>query len=63
MARDILSEFGPESPQPQAPRAASGGVMVAKPIPYSPPQGPKSINDPDSPGLHGDVHDCGSQHG
>ena len=25
MARDILSEFGPESPQPQASRLENGG--------------------------------------
>jgi hypothetical protein len=57
MARDILGEFGPESHQPQAARATSGGVMTAKPLSYSPPQGPTNINDPQSPGLHG--HNCG----
>jgi hypothetical protein len=57
MARDILGEYGPESRQPQAPRATSGGVMMAKPRPYSPPMGPTNINDPKGPGLHG--HNCG----
>jgi len=33
-----------------------GGKPVVKPLPYSPPVGPKSINDPQSPGLHGSNH-------
>lgn len=62
MARDILSEFGPNSPSDQKPGAVSGGVTEAKPLPYSPPVGPKSINDGNSPGLHGTNHgECGSQ--
>jgi hypothetical protein len=57
MARDILSEYGPESSQPQAPRATTGGVKEAKPIAnYKPPQGPTNINDPKNPGLHGQNH-------
>ncbi len=58
MARDILGEFGPDSSQPQAARATSGGVTMAKPLPYSPPVGPSNINDSQTPGLHGD--NCGS---
>ncbi len=55
MARDILSEYGKDSSQPQAARATSGGVKEAKPISnYKPPQGPSNINDPKNPGLHGD---------
>lgn len=60
--RDILSEFGPDSPQPQSPRATKGGEMSAKELPYSPPVGPSNINDPKSPGLHGTNHgNCGTQ--
>ena len=56
MSRDILSEFGPNSPSPQAATASIGGKMPPKDIPYSPPIGPKSINDPKSPGIHGTNH-------
>ena len=58
MARDILNEYGPDSPANQMPRATSGGVMSAKPINYKPPVGPKNINDSKSPGLHGDNCGC-----
>lgn len=62
MPRDILSGFGPGSSQPQRPVATSGGVKEAKPLPYSPPVGPKNIGDPKSPGLHGTNHgNCGTQ--
>jgi hypothetical protein len=33
-----------------------GGKLDPKPIDYSPPQGPKGINDPKTPGLHGTNH-------
>jgi hypothetical protein len=55
MARDILGSFGRDTSQPQAARASSGGVTSAKELPYSPPQGPKGIMSPQSPGLHDDV--------
>jgi len=42
MARDILGEFGPNSSSPQRARATSGGVTMAKELPYSPPQGPRA---------------------
>lgn len=62
MARDILSEYGNDSSQPQAPRARSGGEMMAKPLPYNPPKGPTNIMDGRSPGLHGTNHgNCGTQ--
>lgn len=62
MARDILSEFGPDSPSDQKARATNGGQMPVKPIPYSPPVGPSNINDPQTPGLHGTNHgNCGTQ--
>ena len=54
--RDILSDYGHDVPHPQAPRATSGGVTSAKETRYSPPVGPSNINDPKSPGLHGDSH-------
>lgn len=53
MARDILGGYGRDSSQPQAPRATRGGCTTASEIPYSPPQGPKGIMEPQSPGLHG----------
>ena len=59
MARDILGGFGPNSRQPQAPVASSGGVMPGdtKDVRrYAEPQGPKGIMDPKSPGLHGSNH-------
>lgn len=58
MSKDILNEFGRDSSNPQAPVATNGGKMSPKDIPYSPPIGPKSINDPKSPGLHGTNHGC-----
>lgn len=62
MARDILSEYGRDSRQSQAPRATSGGTQDPKPLPYSPPAGPSNINDPKSPGIHGTNHgNCGTQ--
>ncbi len=47
---------GPDTPKPQEPRASSGGVTTAKPLAERPPVGPKGINDPQSPGLHGTNH-------
>lgn len=41
MARDILSEYGPESTSGS--RAINGGQCVPKDIPYSPPVGPIGI--------------------
>ena len=58
MAREILGEYGPESSQPQASRASSGGVTEAKPLPYSPPKGPTEMMHK-GPGLAGhDNHGC-----
>jgi hypothetical protein len=62
MPRDILSEFGKDSPSPQAPRATNGGQMEVKPIPYDPPKGPSNIGDAKTPGLHGtNIGVCGTQ--
>lgn len=59
MSRDILSGFGPGSSQPQRASAECGGVLPGdtKDVNnYQPPVGPKNINDPKSPGLHGTNH-------
>ena len=57
MARDILGEYGPESPSNQRPRARSGGIMSTRDVRnYQPPCGPTNINDPKGPGLHGGNH-------
>lgn len=56
MAKDILSDYGNDISHPQVPRATNGGQMEVKPCSYSPPQGPSNINDPKTPGLHGDNH-------
>lgn len=56
MARDILGGFGPNSRQPQVAGVDDGGIFpddVKDVMNYSPPQGPKNIMDPKSPGLHG----------
>ena len=56
MGRDILSDYGKGSSQPQRPSASSGGVMPGETRDvnnYQPPQGPKGIMQSQSPGLHG----------
>lgn len=59
MPRDILSEYGPDSPNVQKARATSGGPKQAKEMfHYSPPQGPIG-QDHVGPGLGGDNHGCG----
>lgn len=61
MARDILSDYGRDSAQPQVPRASNGGQMQPKPIPYSPPKGPTNQMK-QGPGIGGTNHgNCGSQ--
>lgn len=43
-------------------QSSGGGKPVVTQPPYSPPQGPKGINDPKEPGLHGANHGtCGTQ--
>ena len=56
MARDILSEYGPETKEGGR-RASCGGVTEAKELPYSPPVGPKNHMH-EGPGLKG-----GTNHG
>jgi hypothetical protein len=59
MSKDTLAEYANNS---SGPRASNGGQMTPKEIPYSPPIGPKSINDPKRPGLNGTNHgSCGTQ--
>lgn len=61
MAKDILSQYGPGSRQPQTSRATNGGQQTPKPIPYSPPKGPTAQMQK-GPGLHGTNHGvCGTQ--
>jgi hypothetical protein len=63
MARDILGGFGPNSSQPQRESASCGGVCPGETkdvMNYSPPQGPKNIMDPKSPGIHGVNHGIGN---
>ena len=51
---DILRQYGRDSRQPQASSAVRGGITSAKDVRnYQPPVGPKGINDPQSPGIHG----------
>lgn len=57
MPRDILNEYGPDSPEDQKPRATSGGVTEAKDLRYSPPVGPMGQGHK-GPGLGGDNHGC-----
>ena len=62
MPRDILSEYGPDSPSDQKPRATNGGRMPVKPIPYDPPNGPMGMMGNEHPGLGGSNHgNCGTQ--
>lgn len=60
---DILNEFGPDTSQSDAGRATSGGQQTPRDVRnYSAPVGPKNINDPKGPGLHGDnCGTCGTQ--
>src|SRR5260370_31677670 len=59
MSRDILSEYGKDTSQPQAEKASCGGVLPGKTgdvNDYQRPLGPKNINDTKGPGLHGKNH-------
>ena len=62
MSKDMLREFGPDSASNEKPRASSGGEMQAKPLPYSPPVGPKNHMH-EGPGLKGGTNHgcCGTQ--
>lgn len=57
MSKDILNSYGPNSSQPQAPRATDGGQQSPKPLPYDPPKGPTNQMQ-EGPGIHGTNHGC-----
>lgn len=64
MSKDILSYYGPErSDGYRAKHDGSGGIKSSKDVhAYAEPRGPRNINDPKSPGLHGQNFGyCGSQ--
>lgn len=60
MSKDIHGQFGPEVKS--GPRATNGGKMEVKPVPYSPPVGPKHQHQ-QGPGLGGGTNHgcCGTQ--
>lgn len=60
MARDIL---GPSQPMPGSGGQHNGGIIQPRDVMnYQPPMGPSNINDPKSPGLHGEnCGNCGTQ--
>ena len=57
MAKDILGQFGPE--RSSGSRATNGGKQDPKPIPYSPPVGPKNKTEPGKSGTNHGY--CGTQ--
>lgn len=60
MSSNILDEYSNNNMGGNV--ATNGGQQTPKDIPYSTPVGPKSINDPKTPGIHGTNHgNCGSQ--
>lgn len=58
---DILKDY-PASSNNGGNRASCGGVCDPKPLPYSPPVGPKNMSQP-GPGLRGGTNhgNCGTQ--
>jgi hypothetical protein len=60
MAKDFLSEFGPEAKS--GARPSNGGKIEPKELPYDPPVGPKGIQGNNKPGLGGTNYgNCGTQ--
>jgi len=58
MKKDILGMYGPEKSMGN--RAKNGGQVEVKPLPYSPPVGPKGQTH--GPGIGGTNHgNCGTQ--
>jgi hypothetical protein len=50
MARDILRDYGPDSPSNQKPVATNGGQCTPRDVHnYQPPVGPSNINDSKTP--------------
>lgn len=61
MARDILSEYGPDTPKPQERSMSKNGPVDDKPLRYSEPCGPIGIGHR-GPGLGGtNLGNCGTQ--
>jgi hypothetical protein len=64
MPRDILSEYGPDSANPQTPSATCGGVLMKDKVDvmgYRPPTGPIGLGR-NSVGLGGKNYgNCGTQ--
>lgn len=62
MSRDILSEYGPESPNKQVARITSNKSVDERDVlDYQAPQGPKGIGNR-GPGLGGEnLGNCGTQ--
>lgn len=58
---DILKQYGPDRSAPKPP-SICGGVKEAKPLPYSPPVGPKGQMR-QGPGLGGTNHGCSGTQG
>ena len=58
---DLLGYYGPDAKTRTTANATCGGVKEAKPLPYSPPTGPKGQMR-QAPGLGGTNHgNCGTQ--
>lgn len=55
---DFLGGYSPE--RASGSRATNGGQCEPKPLPYSPPVGPKGQSN-NSAGLGGEVYPCGTQ--
>ena len=65
MAKSILGYYGPDTPKSQAGPVSCGGVLPGDEkdvMNYKPPQGPRGIMNPKSPGLHGTNHGEEQQH-
>lgn len=63
MSKDILSEFGPDSPSNQRPRATGGGAQTTRDVHnYKHPVGPTTFSH-QGPGLaaHTNHDNCGTQ--
>lgn len=62
MARPILSEYGPDTAKSEVPSMTKNGPADCRPIPYSPPVGPKGIGHV-GPGLGDENLGCAGTQG